>query len=285
MLFISRPIITLLILAVVSSSIFFIAPVENTEAHPYEGHSHIYEVAASPWAEHLETFQQLLRADPKAARIELQNVAEDLFGEHTLREEWVVLFFRISKDGTKDISDVQRLHELEIRMLTAIDAKKYAQQIQQHQEALADLTEPDAVLGDEDLKAPIDAEPPPLSQTTSKTISDIAYKTFFQLVADNKEAANAMLDIYALISFENHPLSKEWKTLFYQLCRNQEATHSEASRLFELRKQMLTDNDPKKYAKEIKRLSGMLNKMKLTQKLLERHGEADEKFPFTVAPE
>ena len=250
---------------------------------PHEGHSHAQGADASPWAEHLVTFYEILDTDTNAARAELQNVAKNLFNEHVLADEWLPLFFRISHDGTKEISDVKRLHELEIRMLTAIDAEKYTKQIQQHQEALKDLTELDDVFDDESLKEPIATEQQITSQTSSQAL-DIAYKTFFQLLLDTPESARAVLDIYALIAFDNHSLTKEWKEIFFQLCQDKEGTLLEVTRLFELRKQMLTDNDPKKHAEEIKQLASNLKKMKLSQRLMERYGETDKKFPFNAAP-
>ncbi len=254
--------------------------------HPHEGHSHAQGID-TPWAEQLVTFEKLLKTDPNAARVELQNVGKNLFNGHILVDEWVPLFFRLYRDGTKDPSDVKRWLTLEIRMLMAIDAEKYTKQIQQYQEAVKDLTEIEFAFSDESPKEPIKesvlAEQQSTSEISSKAV-DIAYKTFFQLLPDTPESARAVLDIYALLAFGNHSLTPKWKELFFQLSRDKEATHSEVIRLFELKKQMLTDTAPQKQAKEIKHLSSTLRKMKIAQKLMRRYKEEGKKFPFNAAP-
>lgn len=244
--------------------------------HPDEGNSHAKGADTVPWEEHFITFQQLLNLekDSQAAHAELQYVAKKLFGEHTLNEEWVPLYFRIRSEGTKHLSDVKRVYELEIRMLTAIGAEKYAKQIQLHQEALKHCKDIHKVIGDQPFKEPIN---------TTKT-SDVVNKAFFQLLPDNPEAARAVLDIFATLVFDNHRLTEEWKELYFRLCLAKEATFSEAIRVFELKKQILTDIDAEKHANEIKNLAGVIKQSKSVQKILERQGNPDKKMPFNLAP-
>ncbi len=244
--------------------------------HSDEEHSHTKEADTVPWGEHFITFQQLLnlKQDSQAAHAELQNVAKKLFGEHTLNKEWVPLYFRIRSEGTKHLSDVKRVYELEIRMLAAIGAEKHANQIQLHQEALKHCKNLHKVIGDQPFKEPIN---------TTKT-SDVVYRTFFELLPDNSEAARAVLDIFATLVFDNHDLTEEWKELYFRLCRAKEATFSEAIRVFELKKQMFTDIDAEKHANEIKNLANVIKQSKNVQKILERQGNSDEKMPFNPAP-
>lgn len=244
--------------------------------HPADNDAGTKRTDTVPWGEHFITFQQLLnlKKDSQAAHAELQNVAKKLFVGHILAEEWVPLYFRIRSKGTKHLSDIKRVYELEIRMLTAIDAEKHANQIQLHQEAFEHF---------KDLHKVIDDQPFKKSINTTKA-SDVVYKTFFELLPDNPEAARVVLDIFATLVFDNHRLTEEWKELYFRLCREKKATFSEAIRVFELKKQMLTDIDAEKYANEIKNLANVIKQSKSVQKILERQGNPDEKMPFNPAP-
>ena len=96
-------------------------------------------VSHAIWTKHLKTFQKRLKTRPEVARTELQKVGEKLFNGHPLVEEWVPLFYRLSREGTEHLTDIQRVSELEIRMLTALDAEKYGLHIEQHQHAMEEL--------------------------------------------------------------------------------------------------------------------------------------------------
>ncbi len=110
---------------------------KSTEpSHSNPTYSQLYRIDDTLWGEHLETFKKHLPTDPSAARTELQNVAKKLFGEHTLTEEWVPLYFRLSQEDTEHLSDLKRVSELEIRMLTDINAQTYAKRIHHHREML-----------------------------------------------------------------------------------------------------------------------------------------------------
>ena len=58
------------------------------------------------WDAALETFYELLKTDPKAARVELKNVAKTLFDGHPRTEEWVErlyeVFYQISLKETEE---------------------------------------------------------------------------------------------------------------------------------------------------------------------------------------
>ena len=84
---------------------------------------------------HLMKFNTLKKSDP-AARDELLEIAKIRFGTHILANEWIPLYFRLARDGKGRISDIKRFAELEIRILTDIDAEKHAEQIQQHRHTI-----------------------------------------------------------------------------------------------------------------------------------------------------
>lgn len=98
--------------------------------HTPEADFHYPGVNTSPWTAQPKTFHQLLKTDANAARAELQKVAPIMFDGHPLVDEWIPLYFRIIREGTEYLSDIKRIHELEIRMLMAIDTEKHAEQIQ-----------------------------------------------------------------------------------------------------------------------------------------------------------
>ena len=255
-------------------------------AHPNPSHSQPYRIDDTLWAEHLETFKKRLPAAPSAARTELQNVAKKLFGKHTLVEEWVPLYFRLSQEGTEHLSDLKRVSELEIRMLTDINAQTYAKQIQYHREALKHYNELAKKIEDtsptpetheqDEQKAPLKAE----KGLDTKTGYE-HYKAFQELLPTDPEAALAELTAFSALAFHGHPLTKEWEELYFRLSREKEGTIPEVTRLFELKKQMLKDHSPEKHVKEIKNLETVIKDLKSVSKLLKRQGNLDtQKIPF-----
>lgn len=85
---------------------------------------------------HLAEFNMLKKSDIAAARTELSEIAKIRFGTHILADEWIPLYFRLSREGNGRISDIIRFVELEMRMLTDIDAEKHAEQIQRHRQTI-----------------------------------------------------------------------------------------------------------------------------------------------------
>lgn len=263
---------------------------------PHADDSHAF-TADTLGGESLETFQKRVKTDPDAARAALQIVAKNVFKGHVLTEEWVPLFFRIRKDGTKYPSDMKRLHELELRMLTAMDAKKYAEQIQHHRAALEHYTQLETAGGDELLltqetpaseQVPTDTRKGDMPDASEKQNVKLAvqhYETFFRLIATNKTAAQAELDAFAALAFQGHPQTEAWKSLFFRLALEMEGTVPEMIQLFELKKQMLTDIDSKKHAKEIKALESAVKQLKSIGKIFKRQGTlATEKVTFAPGP-
>ena len=260
---------------------------KSTEpSHPNPTYSQLSRIDDTLWAKHLETFKKRLPTDSKAARAELQNVAKKLFGQHTLTEEWVPLYFRLSREGTEHLSDLKRVSELEIRMLTDINAQTYAKQIQHHREALEhydelakkfEVTSPTPETHEQDeQKAPSKIE----KGLDTKTGYE-HYKAFHELLPANPEAARVELAAFSALAFHGHPLTKEWEELYFRLSREKEATVPEMLQLFELKKQMLEDHSPEKHVKEIENLDTVIKDLKSMSKLLKRQGNLDtQKMPF-----
>lgn len=274
----------------------------TSESHgPYMGDA--------SWDAALETFYELLKTDPKAARLELENVAKTLFDGHPRTEEWVELFYQvfyqISLKDTEEketeppwqlISEIRHLYELGLEILTSMDTEKYAKQIQVHQDALdyytelaTELAEFAEIMGDKSLKS--EEATPNKQNHTSQSESELSdaedqiahqqyMEKFFELLPTDPEAARQELETYAAKSYQGHPLTEEWVTHFFRMGSEGEASVSDMTRFMEMTKQIRTDMDPEKYAKEIKGLEDNLTQLEMMAKMYERDGKADAKIPF-----
>ena len=192
-------------------------------------------VSDTLWAGNFKTFKKHLATDPEAARTELQEVARKLFSGHELSQEWVLLYFRVSQDSAKHLSDVKRVSELEIRMLTAIDSKKYAAQIQQHK---AVLTRHNG-MGDvsQDHRNLTGTQGREVSHTTDDT--DTPLETLKELVHTDPEAARAEIVRRGIGSgFGEHPLFEKWVSLVLKFVTT-DPTLLEVTEFVELQLQML----------------------------------------------
>ena len=105
---------------------------------------------------------------------------------------------------------------------------------------------------------------------------------FYELVSTDPEAARKELETYAAKFYQGHPLTEEWIELFFRMGSEKAATVSDITRFLEMTKQMLTNIDPEKYAKEIKESADSLEQLKLIAKMYERDGKADAKIPFSL---
>lgn len=194
-------------------------------------------VSSTLWAENFQRFQKHLTTNTDDARTELENVAKNLFLGHLLTEEWVPLYFRISRDGTEHLSDVQRVSELEIRMLTAIDAKKHAEQIRQHRAALKRYNQD--VNGDAAKKQQMDLQKLQAAKKLRAQKIDKHVAAYEKLLPTDSDAAHAELVKYAQVTFGEHTLRGEWIELYFRLSSEQEATFAEFIQLLTLTKKML----------------------------------------------
>lgn len=88
---------------------------------------------SSEAVQRLTAFQSLLSADIEAAHATIAEIAKIRFGSHPLADEWSELFFRLYRDRKGSILDVKRYWELELQLLSDLDAKTYAKAIQEGQ--------------------------------------------------------------------------------------------------------------------------------------------------------
>ena len=110
-------------------------PSSESVSNLQQNHSHAdNEIAGG--TKHITAFKSLRLTDPEAARAELFKAAKIRYREHPLVDEWVELVFHLSRDGKGSILTLKRVLELEIQMLSDVDAKKHAKQIEKHQESL-----------------------------------------------------------------------------------------------------------------------------------------------------
>ena len=271
-----------------------------------ESHGHDENNAA--WEAHFETFYELFKTDPEAARVELDRVAKGLFNEHPLTEKWIEhfyqVFYRIRLNETGEdkienpweiIPDLIRVYELGLEMLTAVDTEKYAKEIQHHRDALEHYS------GFAELAEVNSGKPKPSEKVASDTqgsasqseseLSDVEKEAqilsqhmekFYELVSTDPDAARKALETGAAIAYKGHPLAKEWVELFFRMGSEGAATISDITRFMEMMKQMRTDMDPEKYADEINELADNLDQLKLVAKMYERDGRGGTKIPFNM---
>ena len=84
----------------------------------------------------LNNFLTLLPENPKAAREQIAKIGKLRYGDHPLVNEWVEYLFRFSREGKALILELVRQTEIEIQILTDIDAEKHAEEIATYQKAL-----------------------------------------------------------------------------------------------------------------------------------------------------
>ena len=173
-----------------------------------------------------------------------------------------------------------------------MDTEKYAKQIQVHQDALdyyTELAEFAEIMGDKSLKS--EETTPNKQNHTSQSESELSdvedpiahqqyMEKFFELLLTDPEAARQELETYAAKSYQGHPLTEEWVAHFFRMGSEGEASVSDMIHFMEMTKQIRTDMDPEKYAKEIKGLEDNLAQLKMVAKFYERDGRTDAKIPF-----
>ena len=180
-------------------------------------------------------------------------------------------------------------------MLTAVDPKKYAKEIQHHRDALehytgfAELAEVNSGKPKQSEEVASDAQGS-ASQSESE-LSDVEKETqilsqhmekFYELIATDPDAARKELETGAAKAYQGHPLAKEWVELFFRMGSEGAATISDITRSLEMMKQIRTDMDPEKYADEINEIADNLDQLKLVASMYERDGRGDTKIPFSM---
>ena len=264
-------------------------------------------VSDTLWAEQLTTFQKLLKTDAKAARAELQQVANTLFGGHRLAEEWVPLYFRISQNGTEHPSDVKRVSELEIRMLTGINFKKYSVQIHRHQEAFqrfADMEK--SFQSHSHAPNPHSEKPIPTSKSkvlrlarkhaaafeklhgTDAEVLRLGRKhaaAFEKLRDTDAEAARAELVSLFALQYGEHPLVEKLVDTVLALAPKKRVTYPEVIELTELQLQLMKETDAQKHAEAIQTAERSLERLKNISNLLRKQGSLETetiRFHFSL---
>ena len=248
-------------------------------------------VSDTLWAEQLTTFHMLLETDAQGhfemtARAELQQVANTLFGGHRLAEEWVPLYFRISQNGTEHPSDVKRVSELEIRMLTALDFKKYSDQIHRHQEAFqrfADMEK--SFQSHSHAPNPHSEKPVPTSRSEALRLARKHAAAFEKLRDTDAEAARAELVSLFALQFGEHPLVEKLVDTVLALAPKKRATYPQVIELTELQLQLMKEMDAQRHAERIQTTERSLEKLKNISNLLRKQGSLETetiRFNFSI---
>ena len=248
-------------------------------------------VSDTLWAEQLTTFHMLLETDAQGhfemtARAELQQVANTLFGGHRLAEEWVPLYFRISQNGTEHPSDVKRVSELEIRMLTALDFKKYSDQIHRHQEAFqrfADMEK--SFQSHSHAPNPHSEKPVPTRMSEVLRLARKHAAAFEKLRDTDAEAARAELVSLFALQFGEHPLVEKLVDTVLALAPKKRATYPQVIELTELQLQLMKETDAQGRAELIQTTERSLEKLKNISNLLRKQGSLETetiRFNFSI---
>ena len=248
-------------------------------------------VSDTLWAEQLTTFHMLLETDAQGhfemtARAELQQVANTLFGGHRLAEEWVPLYFRISQNGTEHPSDVKRVSELEIRMLTALDFKKYSDQIHRHQEAFqrfADMEK--SFQSHSHAPNPHSEEPVPTRMSEVVRLGRKHAAAFEKFRDTDAEAAHAELVSLFALQYGEHPLVEKLVDTVLALAPKKRATYPQVIELTELQLQLMKETDAQRHAESIQTTERSLEKLKNISNLLRKQGSLETetiRFNFSI---
>lgn len=213
--------------------------------------SHTHLVSDILWAKHLESFKERLDTKPEAARLELQNIAKKLFNKHLLVDEWIPLYFRLNQNGTDHLSDVTRLSELEIRMLTDIDTIKYATQIQSHQEILTQLNRNANVFHRHD------HIPEEKNIKTKPSTSQLDLRNE-RLRTDLEAVRTELLKQAISRGYVEHPHLEKWVSIGVKLFTTDSSTLGDVTTFVELQIQMLKDSAPETESEKIQELERTL---------------------------
>jgi len=225
------------------------------------------------WEASLVTFEELLKTDPESARAELQNISKKLFHGHLLTEEWVPLYFRIRHEGTEHHSDVKRLTELEIRMLTAIaletgDFQKYAFPLQRLQEAYQKYE--DWENAQQNHNHGHNHSLPPETGNSSRGKDSNA-----DVDESDIEAVRVEYLSRFKAAFNDHPLTEKMVDTVLAFAVKKKVTYPELIELTALQIQIMKEVDPEKFKKEIQNSEAGLSHLLNTRNLLEKQGSLE----------
>ena len=276
-------IVNLLCLALLSMEpLFFIASNELGKSilpiHAYAHDKHDQRI--------LLAFRSLEKIDPDATYTEIAAIAKDRFGEHPHADKWTELCFLLRRDEKGTISELRRFAELEIQILTDIDAEKHSEAIEAYQGALKELDDLSTMFQKQGIPIdvsqvtlPLGEDETPDSHLDQWEEAALKHHAKFKILkeTDPAEARIQLLEI-AKIRFGLHPLTDEWIPLYFRLSRDGNGRISDIIRFAELEIRMLTDLNVENYKEQIQQHRKTLKKYDQLIKTLKSQG----KNPDTV---
>lgn len=232
----------------------------------------------------LQAFKSLEKIDPDATHAEIAAVAKDQFGAHPLADKWTELCFLLRRDGQGTISELRRFAELEVQILTDVDAEKHGEAIEAYQGALKELDHLSAMLKEQGMPIgiskfalPFRADETPEPHFYKWEAAALKHLAKFQLLKETDPAAASieLLEI-AKIRFGPHPLADEWIPLYFRLSSNRNGRISDMKRLAELEIRMLTDVNAEKHTEQIQQHRQTLKKYDQLIETLKSQGKNPE---------
>ena len=224
-------------------------------------------------------FKSLEQIDADATLSDISAYAQKRFGDHPLVDEWVKRCFQLRRNKKGTPTDVERFAELQIQIMSEVDATKYAQEIIAYQGTLRELDRIAKYSRDAIYSLPLEThtESDSIQEQTQIIVTydwDPAMRKHMgklQTLKKKSREARAKISTVAQIRFENHPLTDEWRALYFRLSRDGKGTLSDVKRLSELEIRMFTDIDPEEYAAPIEKHHGL---MKLYDKFIKQFKDA-----------
>lgn len=227
-------------------------------------------------------FKSLEQIDDDVTLSDVSVFAKKQFGDHPLADEWVKRCFQLRRDKKGNATDLRRFAELQIQIMSDVNATKYAQEIVAYQGTLTELSRIAKRSGNAIYSLPLDIDISTDSREEQTQIIvtydwDAAVRkhlgNFQALSKKSSWETRAKISTVAQIRFKHHPLTDEWRALYLRLSRDGKGTLSDVRRLSELEIRMFTDIDPKKYAEPIQKHHGL---MKLYDKSTQKFKDANK---------
>ena len=109
------------------------------------------------------------------------------------------------------------------------------------------------------------------------------FQQFFRLIDTDPGVSRKELEAYTALLFQSHPLTEEWNKLFFRIVQNKGGVVAEVIRFMELKKRLLIDTNPEKFATQIRYVEHLLKELKRVEKLYESEGRLEtQKIPFLI---
>ena len=239
------------------------------------------------WKQHLNTFEELITANPDAAVAELNKGAELLFGTHPAVDGWKALYLRLSREKKGSVIDMKRAAELLVEMFVNIDAEKFKAQIQRYQQRIKyydTLAKEYKNKGMPLESVEVEAD---RFQVREVWMDDIEMlkkhlNAFNTLLPTDKKAARAELDAYAKVQFGEHPLVKEWTDIIFQMSCDGKGLLPDYLKMVSLQIQIFREVNPRKYAEQIAAYELGLIQLKEKATMVEDPDTLEMEFSLTL---